>query len=78
MKKLFTILSAVSFMLFALVDFCKNVLETYFHIQLMNGIGNFSNKDYFVDSRMCQAVLIILAIVCLVIAIAEIIREKKK
>lgn len=78
MKKLFTILSAVSFMLFALVDFGKNVLETYFHIQLMNGIGNFSNKDYFVDSRMCQAVLIILAIVCLVIAIAEIIREKKK
>ena len=78
MKKLFTILSAVSFILFALVDFGKNVLETYFHIQLMNGIGNFSNKDYFVDSRMCQAVLIILAIVCLVIAIAEIIREKKK
>jgi len=78
MKKLFTILSAVSFMLFALVDFGKNVLETYFHIHLMNGIGNFSNKDYFVDSRMCQAVLIILAIVCLVIAITEILREKKK
>ena len=78
MKKLFTILSAVSFMLFALVDFGKNVLETYFHIQLMNGLGNFSNKDYFVDSRMCQAVLIILAIVCLVIAITEILREKKK
>ena len=50
MKKLFSILSAISFILFALVDFCKNVLETNFHIQLMNSKGSFSSNDYFVDA----------------------------
>jgi hypothetical protein len=79
MKKLFTILSAISLMLFALVDFGKNVLETHFYIQLMNGkIGNFSSEDYFVDAGMCQTVLIILAVVCFIIAIVETLREKKK
>ncbi len=78
MKKLFTVLSAVSFMLFSLVDFIKNVLETYYHIQLMNGIGNFTSEDYFVDAGMCQTVLIILAVICIVLAIVETLREKKK
>lgn len=78
MKKLFTILSAISFMLYALVDFAKNVLETYFHIQLKNGIGNFSSLDYLVDAGICQTVLIVLAIVCLVLAILVTLREKKK
>lgn len=79
MKKLFTILSAISFMLFALVDFGKNVLETHFHIQLMNGkIGNFSSEHYFIDAGICQTILIVLAVVCLIIAIAETLRDKKK
>ena len=78
MKKLFAILSAISFMLFALVDFGKNVLETYFHIQLMNGIGSFYSEDYFVEAGMCQTILIVLAVACLVLAIVETLREKKK
>ena len=66
MKKLFSILSAISFILFALVDFCKNVLETNFHIQLMNSKGNFSSSDYLVDAGICQIVLLVIGITCLV------------
>lgn len=66
MKKLYVILSAISFVLFALVDFCKNVLETHFHIQLMNGRGGFSSSDYLVDAGVCQTVLLIIGIFCLV------------
>ena len=66
MKKLFSILSALSFILFALVDFCKNVLETNFHIQLMNSKGSFSSSDYLVDAGICQIVLLVIGITCLV------------
>ena len=66
MKKLFSILSVISFILFALVDFCKNVLETHFHIQLLNGKGNFSSSDYLVDAGICQIVLLVIGITCLV------------
>lgn len=66
MKKLFSILSAISFILFALVDFCKNVLETNFHIQLMNSKGSFSSSDYLVDAGICQTVLLVIGITCLV------------
>ena len=66
MKKLFSILSVISFILFALVDFCKNVLETHFYIQLLNGKGSFSSNDYFVDAGICQIVLLVIGITCLV------------
>lgn len=66
MKRLFSILSALSFILFALVDFCKNVLETNFHIQLMNSKGSFSSSDYLVDAGICQIVLLVIGITCLV------------
>lgn len=66
MKKLFSILSAISFILFALVDFRKNVLETNFHIQLMNSKGSFSSSDYLVDAGICQTVLLVIGITCLV------------
>ena len=66
MKKLFSILSAISFILFALVDFCKNVLETNFHIQLMNSKGSISSSDYLVDAGICQTVLLVIGITCLV------------
>lgn len=65
MKKLFSVLSAISFILFALVDFCKNVLETYFHIQLLNGKGSFSSSDYLVDAGICQTVLMVIGLTCL-------------
>lgn len=79
MKKIFAMLSFLSFILYALVDFGKNVLETYFHIQLMTGnISGFTSKDYFVDAGMCQTILIVLAVSCLVLAIAETWKDRMK
>ena len=78
MKKLFSILSAISFMLYALVDFGKNALETYLHIQLMNGKGSFSSRDYLVDAGMCQAVLLAVGMICLVAFVASFFVKDKK
>lgn len=66
MKKVFAVLSVVSFMLFALVDFSKNALETYFHILLMNGKVDFAGNDYLVDAQMCQTVLLAVGVICLI------------
>ena len=78
MKKLFTILSAISFMLYALVDFAKNALEAYCHFLLKNGIGNFSSEDYFVDAQTCQTVLLTVGIVCLVAFVVTFFAKEKK
>lgn len=77
MKKVFAILSVISLLLFALVDFSKNALEAYLSVQLMIN-NNFGSSAYVVSTQMCQIVLIAVAVVCLVIAIAETLREKKK
>ena len=78
MKKLLVILSAASFMLYALVDFTKNVLETYFHVLLKNGMGSFSSEDYFVDAGMCQAVLLAVGVICLIALITSFFVKEKK
>lgn len=78
MNKIFPILSAISFILYALVDFGKNVLETYFHILLMNGIGNFSSNDYFVDAQTCQTTLLAVGVICLIAFCASIFTKDKK
>lgn len=78
MKKSFAILSAISFMLYALVDFGKNALETHFHVQLMTGKGSFSSSDYFVDAGICQTVLLAVGVICLVAFIASFFAKEKK
>lgn len=78
MRKLFSVLSFISFVLYAFVDFAKNTLETYFHIQLMNGIGNFSSKDYLVDVQTCQTVLLAVGVICLITVIASFFMKEKK
>ena len=78
MKKLFAILSAISFMLYALVDFTKNVLETYFYVLLKNGVGNFSTPDYFINAGMCKTVLSAVGIVCLAAFVVTLFAKGKK
>ena len=78
MNKLFSILSAISFILYALVDFCKNALETYLHIQLMNGKGRFSSSDYLVDAGICQTVLLAVGVICFVAFVASLFVKDKK
>lgn len=78
MKKVFAVLSAISFMLLALVSFGKNALETHFHIQLINGKVNFAGSDYLVDVQMCQTVLLIIGIVCFALFVASFFVKEKK
>ncbi|MBR6558576.1 MAG: hypothetical protein IKT70_06150 [Clostridia bacterium] len=78
MKKLFVILSAISFMLYALVDFGKNVLETHFRVLLMLGEQGFSNDDYFVYAGKCQTVLATVGAICLVAFVVSFLKKEKK
>ena len=79
MKKICLILSAISFILCALVDFGKSALETYFRILLMNGkIGNFSSSHYDVDTRICQTILLAVGVICLVVFVVPFFTKDKK
>ena len=78
MKKLFVILSAISFMLYALVDFGKNALETHFRVLLMLGERSFSSGDYFVYAGKCQTVLATVGAICLVAFVVSFLKKEKK
>ena len=78
MKKLFVILSAISFMLYALVDFGKNVLETHFRVLLMLGERSFSSGDYFVYAGKCQTVLATIGVIYLIAFVVSFVKKEKK
>ena len=78
MKKLFSVLSFISFVLYALVDFAKNTFETYFHVLLKNGKGSFASTDYFIDAQTCQTVLLAVSVTCLVIFVVSLFVKDKK
>lgn len=76
MKKTFSVLSVISFMLYALVDFGKNVIETYLHVELINGMVSFAESDYLIDTQRCQSVLMIIGIVCFILFVISFFFEK--
>lgn len=77
MKKVFMALSVISLCLFALVDFGKNALEAYLSVQLMVN-NNFGSSAYIVNAQMCQIILIALSIICLVMAIIDALKDRKR
>lgn len=78
MKKMIAlILAYVSLLFFTLMRFGKNAVEAYLSVQLI--INNHPvSSAVVVRSRVYETVLIVLAVICLVIAIVETLREKKK
>ena len=76
MKKTFWTFSFVSFTLYALVDYSRNILEKYLRMQLANGIGNFSSLDYSISSSLCQTVLLAMGITFLLLAVLETAKRK--
>lgn len=78
MKKMIAlILAYVSLLFFTLMRFGKNAVEAYLSVQLI--INNHPvSSAVVVRTRVCETVLIVLAVICLVIAIVETLREKKK
>lgn len=69
----FAILSIISLMLYAIVDFCKNALETALHVKLIAEAVNYSSDDVVINAEPCQRVLLILAAICLTAFVVEII-----
>ena len=76
MKKTFWTFSFVSFTLYALVDYSRNILEKYLRMQLANGISNFSSRDYAISSSRCQTVLLAMGITFLLLAVLETAKRK--
>ena len=65
-------------MLYGLVNFSKNVLETHFRALLMLGERSFSSGDYFVYAGKCQTVLMAVGIICLVAFVVSFFAKEKK
>ncbi|MBQ2769750.1 MAG: hypothetical protein IJF41_00730 [Clostridia bacterium] len=77
MKKLFSCLSGVSFLLYALIDFADHALESYLHVQLICSQSGFSSMDYQVQASLSKSVLLAVAILCLILAVLGFYKEKK-
>lgn len=75
-KELFVGVSGVSFILFAIVDFTKEVIESSLHVKLLSSAVNFSNSDWQVSCILCQKTLLSIAIACAAIFILLIVRDK--
>lgn len=67
----FAVLSVILLMLYALVDFFKNALESMLRVKLLVSSVSFSSKDWIVDSERCQIILLMLAIVCILVFVIE-------
>ena len=61
----FAVLSIISLMLYAIVDFCKNALETVLQVRLIAEAGSYSSDDWAVNAGPCQRILLILSAICL-------------
>lgn len=75
LKNKFAVLGIVSLMLYAVVEFSKNALETAFRIRLITEATNYSSSDWLIDSQSCQQLLLTLAAICFAIFIAGVIFE---
>ncbi len=69
----FAVLSIISLMLYAIVDFCKNSLEAALHVKLIAEAVNYSSGDWVVNAELCQRVLLILAAICFIAFVVGII-----
>lgn len=69
----FAVLSIISLMLYAIVDFCQNSLETALQVKLIAEAGNYSSDDFVVNAEPCQRILLILAAICLTAFVVGII-----
>lgn len=81
LKNKFAVLGIISLMLYAVVEFCKNALETAFRIKLITSTSNYSSSDYVVNTQSSQQLLLALATICFAFFIAgaifEIVHKRK-
>lgn len=78
MKKTYFLVSTVSVMLYGIVDFLKNWLDRYLHVQLILGAASYQSSNFYVDARRCQTVLLTVALVGAVLFVLATVRDCKK
>ena len=69
LKDKFAVLSVISLFLYAIMCFCKEAIETSCHVRLIIAQVNYTSTDWQINGEPVQQLLLILAAVCLIIAI---------
>jgi len=78
LKDKFAVLSIISLWLYAIVTFCEKALETAFHVRLIAAKVSFSSSDWQISVEPIRWLLLLVAIVCLVIAVIYPVMESRK
>lgn len=75
LKDKFAVLSVISFLLYAIMRFCEEAIETSCHVRLIAAQVNYTSTDWQINGEPMQQLLLILAAVCLIIAIINTIMD---
>lgn len=71
-------MSVISLLLYAIMRFCEETIETYCHVRLIAAQVNYTSTDWQINGEPIQQLLLILAAVCLIIAIINTIQNRRK
>lgn len=69
LKDKFAVLSVISLLLYAIVRFCEEAIETSCHVRLLATQVNYASSDWQINGEPIQQLLLVLAAVCFIIAI---------
>lgn len=69
LKDKFAVLSVISLLLYAIMRFCEETIETSCRVLLIAAQVNYASTDWQINGEPMQQLLLILAAVCLIIAI---------
>lgn len=75
LKDKFSTLAVISLLLYAIVNFCEEAIETACRVRLIAAQVNYASSDWQINSEPVQQLLLILAAVCFIIAIINTIME---
>ncbi len=74
-KDKFAVLSVISLLLYAVVRFCEEAVETACRVRLIAAQTDYAGGDWQVSGEPVQKLLLIVAAVCLVIAIINTVTD---
>ncbi len=81
-KDKFAVLSVISLFLCAIVHFCEEAIETACRVRLIAAQASYGSSDWQINCEPVQQLLILIAAVCLLIAmintVIEAIQQHKK
>lgn len=75
LKDKFAVLSVVSLLLYAVVRFCEEAVETVCHVRLIAAQVDYAGSDWQVSGEYVRRLLLIIAAVCLVIAVINTVTD---